>query len=79
MSHDFIIDAEVVGIDPKTKKNLPFQLISQRIKRKHGIKEMISKLPVVINVFDMTNLDSNTIDILYVLDLHPIVNIHNLV
>src|SRR5574341_76252 len=50
---DFIIDAEVVGIDPQTKKYLPFQSISQRIKRKYDIEEMSQKFPVEINVFDV--------------------------
>lgn len=50
---DFIIDAEVVGIDPQTKKYLPFQNISQRIKRKYDIEEMSQKFPVEINVFDV--------------------------
>lgn len=50
---DFIIDAEVVGIDQKTKKYLPFQNISQRIKRKYDIQEIAEKFPVEINVFDI--------------------------
>ncbi len=50
---NFIIDAEVVGIDPKTKKYLPFQSISQRIKRKYDIQEIAEKFPVEINVFDV--------------------------
>jgi DNA ligase-1 len=50
---NFIIDAEVVGIDQKTKKYLPFQSISQRIKRKYDIQEIAEKFPVEINVFDV--------------------------
>lgn len=50
---NFIIDAEVVGIDPKTKKYLPFQSISQRIKRKYDIQEIAEKFPVEVNVFDV--------------------------
>ncbi len=50
---DFILDAEAVGFDPKTGKHLPFQHISQRIKRKYDIAMMAQKLPVEINVFDV--------------------------
>ncbi|MCX8147410.1 MAG: ATP-dependent DNA ligase [Candidatus Woesearchaeota archaeon] len=49
----FIIDSEAVGFDRKTGKYLPFQNISQRIKRKYGIKEMAEKFPVELNVFDI--------------------------
>ncbi len=49
----FILDAEAVGYDAKTKKYLPFQNISQRIKRKYDIKEMAEKYPVELNVFDL--------------------------
>lgn len=49
----FIIDLEAVGFDVKTKKYLPFQNISQRIKRKYAIEDMAKKFPVVANVFDI--------------------------
>ncbi len=48
----YILDGEVIGIDPKTKKWLPFQNISQRIKRKYDIKEITKDVPVMLNVFD---------------------------
>jgi DNA ligase 1 len=50
---NFILDCEAVGFDSKSKKYLPFQNISQRIKRKYGIEEMAKKLPVELNVFDV--------------------------
>jgi len=50
---DFILDSEVVGYDPKTKKSKPFEAISQRIKRKYNIDELVKKLPVEVNVFDV--------------------------
>ncbi len=50
---NFIIDAEVVGIDLQTKKYLAFQSISQRIKRKYDIEEMARKFPVEVDVFDI--------------------------
>lgn len=50
---DCILDAEVVGYDIKTGKYLPFQNISQRIRRKYDIHQMAQKFPVEINVFDV--------------------------
>jgi DNA ligase 1 len=48
----FILDCEVVGYDKKSSKYLPFESISQRIKRKYEINRLIQELPVEINVFD---------------------------
>lgn len=50
---EFIIDGEAVGYDKKTGKYLPFQSISQRIKRKYNIPEIIQKYPVELNLFDI--------------------------
>lgn len=50
---EFILDCEAVGYDMVTGKYTPFQHISQRIKRKHGIHELAQKLPVELNVFDL--------------------------
>lgn len=50
---NFILDAEAVGYDAKTKKYLPFQAISQRIKRKYHIEELAKKYPVEVNIFDV--------------------------
>jgi DNA ligase-1 len=55
----FILDTEVVGwteINGK-KKYMPFEAISQRIKRKYDIDKLIKKLPVEINVFDIVYLN----------------------
>ena len=49
----FIIDCEAVGFDAKTGKYLPFQNISQRIKRKYDIEDVAKKFPVELNVFDI--------------------------
>ncbi|MBS3117341.1 ATP-dependent DNA ligase [Candidatus Woesearchaeota archaeon] len=48
-----ILDAEAVGYDQKKGKYLPFQFISQRIKRKYNIEDMARKFPVEVNVFDI--------------------------
>ena len=50
---NFIIDCEAVAYDKKFLKHLPFQNISQRIKRKYDIKELADKFPVEVNVFDI--------------------------
>ncbi|OIO43910.1 hypothetical protein AUJ64_01265 [Candidatus Pacearchaeota archaeon CG1_02_39_14] len=57
----FILDTEVVGYDPKTKKYMPFEAISQRIKRKHDIEKLVKELPVEINVFDVLYHNGNTV------------------
>tara|TARA_Y100000310_G_scaffold341480_1_gene440753 strand:- start:5692 stop:7413 length:1722 start_codon:yes stop_codon:yes gene_type:complete len=57
----FILDAETVGYDPKTKKYRPFEAISQRIRRKYDIDKLIKKLPVEINSFDILYLDGKNL------------------
>ncbi|MFH1849837.1 MAG: ATP-dependent DNA ligase [archaeon] len=49
----YILDAEAVGYDGKTGKYLPFQSISQRIRRKHNIIQMANSFPVELNIFDI--------------------------
>ncbi len=49
----FILDSEAVGYSHKTGKYLPFQNISQRIKRKYNIEKMARDFPVELNVFDI--------------------------
>ena len=51
--NSFILDSEAVGYDAKTKEYLPFQSISQRIRRKYDIEKLQKELPVEINVFDI--------------------------
>ncbi len=50
---DFILDSEAVGYNFKTKQYLPFQSISQRIRRKYDIEKLQKELPVELNVFDV--------------------------
>jgi DNA ligase 1 len=50
-----ILDSESVGYSKKTGKYLPFQSISQRIKRKYDIEKMSEEMPVEVNVFDIMN------------------------
>ncbi len=49
----YILDCEVVGYDQKAGKHLPFQNISQRIKRKYEIEKVSKEIPVEVNVFDI--------------------------
>jgi DNA ligase 1 len=48
-----ILDGEAVGYDPNTKNYLPFQAISQRIRRKYEIERMTKDLPVEIILYDI--------------------------
>jgi DNA ligase-1 len=57
----FIIESEAIGFDPKTKKYKPFEAISQRIRRKHNIDQLITKLPVEINTFDILFLNGKSL------------------
>jgi len=58
---NFILDAEAVGYNPKTGKYLPFQAISQRIKRKYDIDIIAKAYPVEVNVFDVLSYESKTL------------------
>ncbi len=56
-----VLDGEAVGFDPKTRKYMPFQAVSQRIRRKYGIEEMARDFPVQLNVFDVLYLNGRTV------------------
>lgn len=57
----FILDSEAVGYDRKTGEYTPFQNVSRRIKRKHGIEKLKEELPVEINVFDVLYHDGKSL------------------
>jgi DNA ligase 1 len=57
----FIIDSEAIGYDPKTKIYLPFQSVSQRIKRKYDIERLIKELPIEVMVFDILYLNGESL------------------
>ncbi|MFA7707921.1 MAG: ATP-dependent DNA ligase [Candidatus Pacearchaeota archaeon] len=57
----FILDSEAVGYDQKTKKYTPFEAVSQRIKRKHNIQELVKKLPIELNIFDILYLEGKSL------------------
>jgi DNA ligase-1 len=52
---EFIVEGEVVAID-KSGKYLPFQELMHR-RRKYGIELAMKEYPVVINLFDLLQLD----------------------
>ena len=56
----FILDCEAVGFNPKTDRYMPFQHISQRIKRKYDIQDLVKKLPVELNVFDIVSYEGKS-------------------
>jgi len=58
---NFILDSEAVGFNPKTKKYMPFQDISQRIKRKYDIEKVAKELPVEVNLFDILYYNSQSL------------------
>ncbi|MFC1732508.1 ATP-dependent DNA ligase, partial [candidate division KSB1 bacterium] len=59
--NSFILDSEAVGFNPKTNKYLPFQNISQRIKRKYDIEKMSEDFPVELNVFDIISYEGKNL------------------
>ena len=56
-ANEIIFEAEAVGYDKKTGKFLPFQRISQRIKRKYDIWKMAKEIPVELHAFDIVYLE----------------------
>ena len=58
---EFILDCEVVGIDKNNGKYLPFQNISQRIRRKYEIEKIAKEFPVEVNVFDIIYYDGKNL------------------
>ena len=55
-----IIEGEVVAIDPKTKRLLPFQILMQR-KRKHKIERYQKEVPVALFLFDALYLNGKNL------------------
>ena len=52
-----IVDGEALAINPKTKRPLPFQMLSQRIRRKYDIEKIAKDIPVELNLFDIIYLN----------------------
>jgi DNA ligase-1 len=56
-ARECIIEGEMLGVDPKTGDPVPFQALSQRIKRKYDIEQMAKQIPIQVNLFDIVYLD----------------------
>jgi DNA ligase-1 len=52
-----IVEGEMLAVNPKTGEPLPFQILSQRIKRKYDIEKMTKEIPIQVNLFDIVYLD----------------------
>ena len=57
---DVILDTEAVGYNPETGEMLPFQMTITR-KRKHGITEAASEVPLKFYVFDIMYLNGKSL------------------
>ncbi len=56
-AEDAVLEGEIVAINPTDRRPLPFQNLSRRIKRKYDIGEMVAKIPVEVNLFDIVYAD----------------------
>jgi DNA ligase 1 len=57
----FIVDGEAVGYNPKTKNYVPFQEISQRIKRIYDIEKLEKDLPIELVLFDLIYVNGESL------------------
>lgn len=60
-AESMIIEAEIVGRAPATGAPVPFQELSQRVKRKYDIEAMAEEIPVTIHVFDILYVDGESL------------------
>ncbi|WP_224332636.1 ATP-dependent DNA ligase [Haloprofundus halobius] len=58
---DCILEGETVGYGPETGRPLPFQELSQRIKREERIEELVESVPVVTHLFDALYVDGESL------------------
>jgi DNA ligase-1 len=59
-SDRMVVDGELVAIDPKSGKPMPFQEVLRR-RRKYGIEEMAGQIPIQIHLFDVLVVDGKTV------------------
>lgn len=59
-SERVVVDGELVAIDPRSGKPMPFQEVLRR-RRKYGIEKMAKELPIQIHLFDLLVLDGKTV------------------
>lgn len=58
-ARSLILDAEAIGYDPQTGELLPFQQTITR-RRKHGIDEASSAVPIRFYIFDVLEVDGES-------------------
>jgi len=56
-AEECIIEGEMLGFNKATGKPMPFQFLSQRIKRKYDIESMAKEIPIQVNLFEIVYLD----------------------
>jgi len=66
-SSECIVEGEMLAINPENGDPMPFQKLSQRIKRKYDIRKMSGEIPIQVNLFDVVmdrrrNLFSEPLD-----------------
>ncbi len=60
-ANECIIEGEVMGVNPKTREPLAFQILSQRIHRKYDIEKTLKEIPIQANLFDVVYLNGKTL------------------
>ncbi|MBI4015655.1 MAG: ATP-dependent DNA ligase [Candidatus Aenigmarchaeota archaeon] len=60
-AENYIVEGECVAVDKKTERPLPFQALSQRIKRKYDIEKTLKEIPAKLNLFDVVFLDGESL------------------
>lgn len=60
-ARECIVEGEILSVNPKTGKPMPFQFLSQRIKRKYDIGRVSKEIPVQVNVFDLVYLNGRSL------------------
>lgn len=60
-ARDCVLEGEMLGFDRKTGKPMPFQFLSQRIKRKYEIEKIAKEIPIQINLFDIVYLNGKAL------------------
>ena len=58
---DCVIEGEMLGVDSKTGKPMPFQFLSQRIRRKYEIDKAVREIPIQVNLFDIVYLNGESL------------------
>jgi DNA ligase 1 len=56
-AEEAVLEGEIVAVSPLDRAPLPFQNLSRRIRRKHGIGDMVKLIPVEVNLFDVVYVD----------------------